>query len=69
VSVSLKRGGFDGTALRLDRSFYHSNARSWIMRLGATYGVLLADGNTRPEKFCASAKELKANKDVPNVWQ
>ena len=40
-----------------------------IMRLGATYGVLLAEGNTRPEKFCASAKDLKADKDVPNVWQ
>ena len=33
-----------------------------IMRLGATYGVLLAEGNTRPEKFCASAKDLKADK-------
>jgi hypothetical protein len=30
---------------------------------------LLAEGNTRPEKFCASAKDLKADKDVPNVWQ
>jgi len=40
-----------------------------IMRLGATYGVLLAEGNTRPEKFCASAKQLKADPDVPNVWQ
>jgi hypothetical protein len=40
-----------------------------IMRLGATYGVLLAEGNTRPEKFCASAKDLKADPDVPNVWQ
>ncbi|HEY8277284.1 MAG TPA: hypothetical protein VIG52_09865 [Methyloceanibacter sp.] len=40
-----------------------------IMRLGATYGVLLAEGNTRPEQFCASAKELKADTDVPNVWQ
>ena len=40
-----------------------------IMRLGATYGVLLAEGNTRPEQFCASAKELKADPDVPNVWQ
>ena len=40
-----------------------------IMRLGATYGVLLAEGNARPEQFCASAKELKADPDVPNVWQ
>jgi len=40
-----------------------------IMRLGATYGVLLAEGNTRSEQFCASAKELKADPDVPNVWQ
>ena len=40
-----------------------------IMRLGATYGVLLAEGNTRPEQFCASAKGLKADPDVPNVWQ
>jgi hypothetical protein len=40
-----------------------------IMRLGATYGVLLAEGNAKPDDFCASAKELKADPDVPNVWQ
>jgi hypothetical protein len=39
------------------------------MRLGATYGVLLAEGNTKPEKFYASAKDLKADPSVPNVWQ
>jgi hypothetical protein len=40
-----------------------------IMRLGATYGVLLAEGNAKPEQFCESAKQLKVDPDVPNVWQ
>ena len=38
-------------------------------RLGASYGVLLAEGNSHPEAFCASAAELKADTEVPNVWQ
>ena len=38
-------------------------------RLGASYGVFLAEGNSHPEAFCVSAAELKADPEVPNVWQ
>jgi hypothetical protein len=38
-------------------------------RLGATYGLLLAEGNSHPDEFCASAAELKADPEVPNVWK
>lgn len=38
-------------------------------RLGASYGLLLAEGNAHTEKFCASAAELKADPEVPNVWK
>lgn len=38
-------------------------------RLGASYGLLLAEGNAHADSFCASAAELKADPEVPNVWQ
>lgn len=38
-------------------------------RLGASYGLLLAEGNAHPDEFCASAAELKADSEVPNVWK
>lgn len=38
-------------------------------RLGASYGLLLAEGNAHVEQFCASAGELKADPEVPNVWK
>ena len=38
-------------------------------RLGATYGLFLAEGNTDVDSFCESAEELKADPTVPNVWQ
>ena len=38
-------------------------------RLGASYGLLLAEGNANPDSFCDSAKELKDDPSVPNVWQ
>jgi len=38
-------------------------------RLGATYGLFLAEGNANDEEFCESAAELKADSTVPNVWQ
>ena len=41
----------------------------YLSRRQVLWRVLLAEGNTRPEKFCASAKDLKADPDVPNVWQ
>jgi hypothetical protein len=40
-----------------------------VMRIGTMYGVFLAEGNAKPDDFCASAKELKGDPDVPNVWQ
>jgi len=40
-----------------------------LIRFGTTYGLLLAEGNQHPQEFCASAAELKADKDIPNVWQ
>jgi hypothetical protein len=38
-------------------------------RLGASYGVFLAEGNAHADKFCTSAAELKADPEVPNVWK
>lgn len=38
-------------------------------RLGASYGLFLAEGNAHSDAFCASAAELKADSEVPNVWQ
>lgn len=38
-------------------------------RLGASYGLLLAEGNAHVDKFCESAAELKADAEVPNVWK
>lgn len=38
-------------------------------RLGASYGLLLAEGNAHDDEFCASAAELKADPEVPNVWK
>ncbi len=38
-------------------------------RLGASYGVFLAEGNAHVDQFCTSAAELKADPEVPNVWQ
>jgi hypothetical protein len=38
-------------------------------RLGASYGLLLAEGNAHTDKFCVSAAELKADPEVPNVWK
>ncbi|MGH6864668.1 MAG: hypothetical protein ACREDO_00435 [Methyloceanibacter sp.] len=40
-----------------------------LIRFGTTYGLLLAEGNDEPDDFCASAAELKGDKDAPNVWQ
>ncbi|MBN9021677.1 MAG: hypothetical protein J0H08_06215 [Rhizobiales bacterium] len=38
-------------------------------RLGANYGLFLAEGNANADSFCESAAELKADPSVPNVWQ
>ncbi|MCP4381209.1 MAG: hypothetical protein GY798_07285 [Hyphomicrobiales bacterium] len=47
--------------------------REWeaavLFRIGATYGLFLAEGNARPDGFCASAAALRADAEVPNVWQ
>lgn len=40
-----------------------------LIRFGTTYGLLLAEGNDETDEFCESAKELKADSEVPNVWQ
>jgi hypothetical protein len=40
-----------------------------LIRFGTTYGLFLAEGNAGAEDFCASAAELKNDKDVANVWQ
>jgi hypothetical protein len=48
-------------------------AEAWktavLIRFGTTYGLLLAEGNDEDDDFCAGAKELKDDKDIPNVWQ
>lgn len=40
-----------------------------LIRFGTSYGLLLAEGNDDEEDFCASAADLKADAEVPNVWQ
>ncbi|MCP4386466.1 MAG: hypothetical protein GY798_34500 [Hyphomicrobiales bacterium] len=40
-----------------------------VMRFGTVYGILLTQGNGDAEAFCASADEMKADSEVPNVWQ
>jgi hypothetical protein len=40
-----------------------------LIRFGTTYGLLLAEGNADEGEFCKSAKELKADSKVPNVWE
>ena len=49
------------------------DAEAWktavVMRFGTTYGLLLAEGNDDDDDFCASAKDLKEDGDVPNVWR
>jgi hypothetical protein len=48
-------------------------AKHWetavLIRFGTSYGLLLAEGNEEEDDFCESAKELKADSEVPNVWQ
>jgi hypothetical protein len=49
------------------------DAEAWktavLIRFGTTYGLFLAEGNDEDDDFCESAKELKADSEVPNVWQ
>jgi hypothetical protein len=49
------------------------DAKHWqtavLIRFGTSYGLLLAEGNDEDDEFCKSAKELKADSEVPNVWQ
>jgi hypothetical protein len=40
-----------------------------LMRFGTSYGLLLAEGNDEPKDFCESAKELKADTEIPHVWE
>jgi hypothetical protein len=51
----------------------NKDAGAWetavLVRFGTSYGLLLAEGNEHPDSFCANAKDLKSDKDVPNVWQ
>jgi hypothetical protein len=49
------------------------DAKHWetavLIHFGTSYGLLLAEGNGEDDEFCDSAKELKADTEVPNVWQ
>jgi hypothetical protein len=49
------------------------DAETWktavLIRFGTTYGLFLAEGNDEDDEFCKNAKELKADSEVPNVWQ
>lgn len=44
-------------------------ATAVAVRFGTTYGLFLAEGNNKPDDFCASAKELKDQTEISNVWQ
>jgi len=49
------------------------DAKRWevavLFRLGATYGVFLAEGNAKPDDFCKSAAEFKADATAQTVWK
>lgn len=49
------------------------DAETWktavLIRFGTTYGLFLAEGNDEDDEFFKNAKELKADSEVPNVWQ
>ncbi|MGH6736657.1 MAG: hypothetical protein ACRECX_11350 [Methyloceanibacter sp.] len=55
------------------KNMSEEDAQAWnaavLIRFGMSYGLLLAEGNDKPKKFCASATELKTDGEVPNVWQ
>ena len=38
-------------------------------RLGASYGLFLAEGNAHVNSFCKAADEFKSDATVKNVWQ
>lgn len=40
-----------------------------LVRFGVSYGLFLAEGNNKPEDFCANAKQLKEDKEAPNYWR
>jgi len=40
-----------------------------LIRFGVSYGLFLAEGNNKPDAFCASAKELKDDSNTPNYWR
>jgi hypothetical protein len=48
-------------------------AKHWetavLIRFGTAYGLLLAEGNDEDDEFCKGAAALKADSEVPNVWQ
>jgi hypothetical protein len=39
-----------------------------LVRFGVSYGLFLAEGNNKPEHFCANAKALKEDSTTPNYW-
>lgn len=49
------------------------DAEAWktavLIRFGTTYGLFLAEGNDDDDEFCESAKELRDDSGVPNIWQ
>ncbi|KAB2859806.1 MAG: hypothetical protein F9K43_23780 [Bauldia sp.] len=49
------------------------DAKRWeaavLFRLGASYGIFLAEGNAKSDDFCKSAAEFKADADSTNVWK
>lgn len=49
------------------------DAKHWeqavLIRFGTSYGILLAEGNDEDDEFCESAKSLKSDSEVPNVWK
>ena len=40
-----------------------------LIRFGTSYGILLAEGNAEEAAFCENAEEMKADAEVPHVWQ
>ncbi|HMN87765.1 MAG TPA: hypothetical protein PKA74_17515 [Bauldia sp.] len=49
------------------------DAKRWeaavLFRLGASYGIFLAEGNAKPDDFCKSAADFKAEPDAKTVWK
>jgi hypothetical protein len=65
--------GFAEATLPVNDDMSADDQKLWqaavLIRFGTTYSLFLAEGNAKPDDFCASANELRSDSEVPNYWQ